>query len=122
MRQARLMMDGPALPRTRELLRLTRRECRALTGAYTGHCRLRRHLCLLGIGDDPECRWCMEGEETPYHLLTECPALTWARLGVFGTALIDPDSVHGLTVYNQAKTYAAIFNEVVDCSKNNYRL
>ncbi|XP_060524731.1 uncharacterized protein LOC132701080 [Cylas formicarius] len=96
MRQARLMMDGPALPRTRELLRLTRRECRALTGAYTGHCRLRRHLCLLGIGDDPECRWCMEGEETPYHLLTECPALTWARLGVFGTALIDPDSVHGI--------------------------
>ncbi|XP_060527243.1 uncharacterized protein LOC132702552 [Cylas formicarius] len=96
MRQARLMMDGPALPRTRELLRLTRRECRALTGAYTGHCRLRRHLCLLGIGDDPECRWCMKGEETSYHLLTECPALTWARLGVFGTALIDPDSVHGI--------------------------
>ncbi|KAJ8949103.1 hypothetical protein NQ317_006990 [Molorchus minor] len=37
--------------------------------------------CLL---EDPECRWCLEDEETSSHVFTECPAIARVREGYFG--------------------------------------
>ncbi|KAJ8978715.1 hypothetical protein NQ317_015963 [Molorchus minor] len=54
---------------------MNRRDIRMVTGLLTGHCHLSRHLQLIGIAEDPECRWCLEDEETSSHILTECPAM-----------------------------------------------
>nr|CAI5821412.1 unnamed protein product [Callosobruchus analis] len=44
---------------------------RNLVGILTGHCRLRRHLSLLGIEEDSLCMGCGEADETAYHFLAE---------------------------------------------------
>lgn len=39
-------------------------------GFLTGHGTLRGRLGKFGLKDNTTCRYCMEGEEAPHHLLT----------------------------------------------------
>ena len=39
----------------------------------------RRHLCIMGLGNDPRCRKCGTEEETSVHILREREALTSLR-------------------------------------------
>ncbi|KAJ8970474.1 hypothetical protein NQ317_017740 [Molorchus minor] len=64
-----------------------------VTGLLTGHCHLSRHLQLIGIVEDPECRWCLEDEETSSHVLTECPAIARVRERHFGSSVLNPEDV-----------------------------
>ena len=42
----------------------------------TGHCSLQRHLNVMGLSEEVSCRICSKDyEETPEHLIKECPAL-----------------------------------------------
>jgi len=45
----------------------------------TGHCHLARHMHILGFHEDPACRRCLEDEETPGHVLGDCPAFSRLR-------------------------------------------
>ncbi|KAJ8983675.1 hypothetical protein NQ317_003463 [Molorchus minor] len=75
----------------KELLSMNRRDIRMLTGLLTGHCHLSRHLQLIGIAEDPECRWCLKDEETSSHLLTECPATARVTERHFGSSVLNPE-------------------------------
>ena len=42
-------------------------------------------------GDNDECRLCCEyDEETPHHIITECPSQGYRRFGSFGSHKLDP--------------------------------
>ncbi|KAJ8919463.1 hypothetical protein NQ315_016563 [Exocentrus adspersus] len=73
-RQAHNFLDGPDMSKTVWLLNLGRRALNQMVGILTGHCRLRRHLHLMGIEESPLCPECGEGEDTPIHLLGHCIA------------------------------------------------
>lgn len=68
-RQAKVLILGSSVQRTKELLALHRNEARIITKLFTGHCHLRRHLHLIGIANRPTCRRCQDGDETPLHIL-----------------------------------------------------
>ena len=54
------MISGPD-PATGSL---NRTQSKVVTGLLMGHNILRRHLCIMGIGNDPRCRKCSTEEET----------------------------------------------------------
>jgi len=60
-------------------LSFNRAQSRAVTGLFTGHNTLRRHLHLLGLLDSPLCRRCGAEEETSAHILYEYEALASLR-------------------------------------------
>ena len=45
---------------------------------------MKRHQALVDNTNDSECRYCMEDDETSFHVISECPALARQRLEVFG--------------------------------------
>lgn len=90
MRQAKNLIHGPCPKRTKLLLNLNRSKLRTVTGLMTGHCHLARHMHLLGIHEDPACRGCMEDEETPEHVLGDCPAFSRLRHTYLGQPTLRP--------------------------------
>ena len=56
----------------------------------TGHNRLNRHESLATKGVvDPLCRFCLEDDETSWHVIGECPAL-WLKISdSFNTFFLD---------------------------------
>jgi ribonuclease HI len=72
-RQTKLWLPEPNLKLSKDLLNLPRMEFGLLTRWITGHCYLARHQSLIHF-NSPDCNLCSQGEETPWHLLRECPA------------------------------------------------
>ena len=84
-RQTKIWLDEKNNNWSRELPKLSRKDIRIFTQIITGHANLKRHRYVMGIEEDPTCEKCGEGEETPEHLLTDCPffaKLRWEVLGV----------------------------------------
>ena len=84
------LLKKPLQKRTREILRMCRKEARSITAFLTGHGNFRGHLHKLGI-EIPSvlCRYCEESEETALHILTECPALAKIRSNSFEMNLME---------------------------------
>jgi ribonuclease HI len=79
-RQTRHMKPTPTANKHQaQLLRLAPKELKALVAFLTGHCKLERHRYLMGMADDPNCRLCQNGLETPIHLSGECFVTADAR-------------------------------------------
>jgi ribonuclease HI len=98
MRQSKLMIKGPSKKLTRSLLDLNRSTCHTVTGTLTGHCRLNRHLHIMGLSTSPMCRLCEEEEETPSHILSSCPALTYLRWQIFGLTIVPIEELVNLSL------------------------
>ena len=43
-----------------------------------------RHQAVIGDTDNPECRLCLEDEESSFHVVAECPALAGKRREILG--------------------------------------
>lgn len=82
MEKARLYISGH---QTIALLPMKRNDLRMMTGVLTGHFHLNRHLEMIGIKTDSECRWCLEEEETSKHAPTNCLALTAVKENISGS-------------------------------------
>ncbi|KAJ8910193.1 hypothetical protein NQ315_005621 [Exocentrus adspersus] len=95
-RQAHNFLDGPDRSKTTWLLNLGRKALNQMVRILTGHCRLRRHLHLMGIEESPLCPECGEGEDTPIHLLGYCIAFGRLRYKVFGAAEMQGEEMRGL--------------------------
>jgi len=97
-RQARELISAPC-PGTRiKLLSFNRNQSRVVTGLLTGHNTLRRHLCLLGLLDNPLCRKCGVKEETSAHILCECEALAVLRHRYLGFFFLEPEDVTSISL------------------------
>jgi len=74
-RQTKLWFPEPDPKKSIQLISLPREAFGLLTRWLTGHCYLARHNSLMIPEIEPICYLCQEGEETPWHLLNECPVV-----------------------------------------------
>jgi len=82
--------------RTRELLRLPRHMLRLVTGIFTGHAELNRHLNIMGIIDDPICNNCEEGPEIATHYLCECSRYAALRHDIWRKLYLYPSDIESV--------------------------
>jgi len=73
-------------------------QTKVVIGLLTGNNTLRRHLCIMGIGNDLRCRKCGTDEETSVHILCECEALASLRYIYLGSFFLDLDDIRKLGV------------------------
>ena len=94
-RQSHYFLDGPST-KFNKVFKHGRGEIARLVQYLTGHAFLRRHDKIVehgtkDHGDNDECRLCCEyDEETPHHIITECPSQGYRRFGSFGSHKLDP--------------------------------
>jgi hypothetical protein len=74
-----------------ELLDLSRKQLKIMTGLLTGHCNLKGHLSKLGHVNSPECDRCNQPSEAASHVLCDCEALATLRFRHIGCHLMQPD-------------------------------
>ncbi len=97
-RQAKSMLEKPVASFTKTLLSLNRPSLRTVTGIFTGHCPLNKHLALMGILPDPVCVRCNREEEDVFHLLCFCEEYTDLRVRFFGTLDVNPSQINKFSV------------------------
>ena len=93
MRQMKAFISGSDRRATDQLLKMSRDDIRLAVGLLTGHCSLMRHLDTLGKAETGTCRKCKGDEETPIHVICDCPALAGRRLKHLGTLHLEPRAV-----------------------------
>lgn len=71
--------QGNYKPHQDPLHLLTRSQQTTIFRLRTGHCRLRAHMRRIGVADSAVCE-CGEGDQTPEHMLQDCPRLNQLRL------------------------------------------
>lgn len=76
-----------------DALALSRNRLRMLTRVLTGHCGLNKHMHTLGLSDTRRCRFCQESDETPAHILTDCPCLMRSRNSILGKHIMCPEEI-----------------------------
>ena len=87
-RQTKIFFNEPSKKKDLKLImELNRTDMNIFVQLCTGHCSLQRHLNVMGLSEEVSCRICSEDyEETPEHLIKECPALENQRRE-------DPDNI-----------------------------
>jgi ribonuclease HI/retron-type reverse transcriptase len=71
-RQTKIFFPEIDKKRTKLLMNMNRTNLKLLISVYTGHCGLRKHLCTLGLSDEPTCPKCGEADDAPEHLIANC--------------------------------------------------
>lgn len=74
-RQTKLWLPTPDPKKSKQILALNRDDFGLITRWITGHCYLARHQAFMHPEIDKKCYLCQEAEETPWHLLNDCPAV-----------------------------------------------
>jgi hypothetical protein len=97
-RQAPELISGPDLATGARLLSFSRTQSRVVIGLLTRHNTLRRHLYVMGLGDNPICRKCRTDEETSAHILCKREALASLRYTHLGSFFLDPEDIRELGI------------------------
>jgi ribonuclease HI len=101
-RQTKQWFPDLDLARSDQVIKLNRKLFSNVVQLITGHNFLKRHEALMDPSKDPECRLCMEDEETSFHVVAECPALAAVRYRTFGAIHLDAPldmSVSGVCLF-----------------------
>ena len=80
-RQTKLWFPAPNPKISKEIMNLNKIDFGLITRWFTGHCFLARHEALIN-NEDPMCNLCFIDEQTPWHLLRECPATNRIRRNI----------------------------------------
>ena len=76
--------------RIKEILNLSKADISTLTGLLTGHCRLKHFLARINRANCSSCRLCNSANETAYHILCECCAVSRTRFRLLGKGSLVP--------------------------------
>ncbi len=90
-RQSKIFFPQPKKSKSYFLIKQGKTTLFRLIQFITGHTFMRRHNYLVqGNGDEPQppCRLCLQGEETPHHLLHYCDAIARTRMMIFGNYIL----------------------------------
>ena len=88
------MISGPGLASGARILSFNRTQTKVVIGLLTGHNTLRKHLCIMRLGNDPRCRKC----GTSVHVLCERETLASLRYIYLGSFFLDPEDIKKLGV------------------------
>ena len=88
-RQTSIFFEKIDLNKSKELVALPKDQLSITVRAITGHDFRRRHNALVNSEGENQCRLCLEAEETPSHIILECPSLTHLRASTFKSYLAD---------------------------------
>ncbi len=72
-RQTKLWFPNPNQKESKNILNLNKNDFGLITRWITGHCFLAWHEAIIK-NQDPICPKCFTDDQTPWHLLKECPA------------------------------------------------
>jgi hypothetical protein len=72
-----------------------------VVGLFTGHSHVKLYLFKLGLTDDPICERCQKKEESGEHILCDCVAVAYLRLGHLGQFFREPNYYY----YTQSLAY-----------------
>lgn len=115
-RQSKIFCEGPKDKRVEDLKSLGRFRTGTLIRFLSGHAFTNRHNYLMGLSDEVNCRLCrQQTEETPEHLIKECPILNEWRFEVFGTLMVFDDR---LISYDQISTFISHY-KIQDLEQND---
>jgi hypothetical protein len=92
-RQARKLFSVPSPTTKTRLLFFNRTQPRVVTGLFTGHNTLRRHLHVTGLTNCSLYRRCGTEEETSVHILVECEALASFTHAYHGSFFLDLEDI-----------------------------
>ena len=86
-RQSKYFLNGPD-PKFKSTLLFGRESISQLIRSVTGHAFMKYHNMIVEYGSkdnpgDKTCRLCKEEDETPHHIITNCPVLTNYRGEIF---------------------------------------
>ena len=91
-RQTKIFFPTPNAKKSSKLLQLDRNSLGLMVQFLTGHNRLKRHTNIQNnVSDLYSCRFCLEDEESSYHVIAECPALKTYRYVAFGNSSTLPN-------------------------------
>ena len=78
-RQTKLFIPTPSTKMLKHISKWSRDDINTLFQATTGHGLFSRHMSIWHPEMDVRCGLCLEEEETPFHIFSECPAVSLAR-------------------------------------------
>ena len=107
-KHSKAMIAGPSNKNTKFLLNKSRIDLRLIIGAITGHCKLNKHLHTMGLNQTTTCRRCNDYDETPLHLITNCPALIGKRIKIFDCRFLTRDELTGRNLEDIYKFFKII--------------
>lgn len=81
-RHTKIFCGSPSTETSTALLNLGRADIKRVIEAVTDHCSLNKHLFDIGYADNPRCL-CNHGEETGFHVITECGRYRLHRKRIF---------------------------------------
>jgi len=105
---SKTILNGPNKTITKYLLNRSRNDLQRLTGIITGHGNFQKHLHKIGLTQSPTCSRCNEEDETPLHLLMNCPAITGKRAKILKSNFLTADMV----TKTKLKNILNFFNEI----------
>jgi len=76
--------------------RLPRKNLHILIGLLTSHADLNQHLTLMNVRSDPLCPLCQQEEETVFHLLVRCIAISLTGLNHLGLYHMKYDDLYNI--------------------------
>ena len=82
-RQTKLFYIGPMKSQARYVYKLARLELGRFVRLVSGHNNLNYFQHRIGLHHSPLCRFCLETDETFFHLVTDCPRFHQTRVGIF---------------------------------------
>jgi hypothetical protein len=94
LKQAKGLISGQSVRRTKDLLKLNRDQLRWIVGLYTGHCHLKQHLFKLELTDDPTCERCLEVDESATYVLCDCDTIAHLRFRHLGQFFMEPSDFY----------------------------
>ncbi|XP_014292539.1 uncharacterized protein [Halyomorpha halys] len=84
MEQSKMFLKGSCPKRSNCLLNIHRSILRWVTGLYTGHCQLNKHLYKMRLIESPIFRFCRKDEEIAYHIICRGDVAARTRFLIFG--------------------------------------
>ena len=86
---AKQFYNGPDSNQAKYILKLGRLELSRILRLISGHNGLFYFKHKVDPEINPQCRFCLEDNETFYHLITDCPVFKLSRDSIFLDEIID---------------------------------